>query len=603
LTEFYPHVNEQIEWLKPVYIWHNINATDFSQVDVLALSCYVWNFETQMHLAKTFKSINPHGVVICGGPQISKNGGNDSNKNNYVDFWVFKEGEEPFSKILESLLTYGYEKTKQNRLAFEEPCPPPKISTLSPYLLNLYDQFVQDHANVPLTALWETTRGCPFKCSFCNWGSYTSSKVREVDLNRIEQEIKWFGQNKIWRLYITDANFGILNRDIEIAHKLAAVKQEYQSPKEVWANYNKNTNERVIKINDIFLENKMSYSGATISVQSLNEKTLESIGRENIGFNKYMNLSEQNQKKNVTSYTELIMGLPGETLETFKSGIDLLVSKKIRNIRMYPALVLNNTDFDKAEYRQAYKITDIERKLYLEQHHIFGKEIVEKARVISGTSSLTWKDNIELYKFAYITQALYCTGFSKVIYDELLQEKTKFSSFVQKFFSQRSNLVKEISLFIDDIVYKQFHTNETNMFGVQYRNFTYQDKEQTVRAAPWNLIWIILMLNKNEFFSILKEFIHQEYSIPMNLIDDVFSYQNFILLDLELWEKGEKNLELNSTILNKLGFPPEYTNFSYKAQYLSKTTNLVDYLYFSTGSTVITEFKYVMNQNDIIGSA
>ena len=65
--------------------------------------------------------------------------------------------------------------------------------------------------------LWETNRGCPFQCTFCDWGSATASKVSRFEMDRLEREIKWMAEKKIKYIFVCDANFGIQKRDIEIA--------------------------------------------------------------------------------------------------------------------------------------------------------------------------------------------------------------------------------------------------------------------------------------------------------------------------------------------------------------------------------------------------
>ncbi len=98
----------------------------------------------------------------------------------------------------------------------------------SPILEGLYDGFVPAG---PLGGVAiETNRGCPYGCTFCDWGSATLSRVRKFDLDRIFAELEWCARNQIQTVGICDANFGIFERDVEIAERIAELKAEYGFP-------------------------------------------------------------------------------------------------------------------------------------------------------------------------------------------------------------------------------------------------------------------------------------------------------------------------------------------------------------------------------------
>lgn len=595
---FYPNLTHQIAWKDPLYEWAEIPNVDFLSVDLLALSCYVWNIKTQMEIARQFKELNPNGIVVCGGPQIPLHGGQYRDEYLFVDFWLFKEGEECFSKLIESLVLHGSLKTRELRQQLEKPVKP-KIDNQSPYLMKIYDHLLEKKPDQNYTAMWESTRGCPFNCSFCNWGSYTSSQVRMVPQSRIDLELSWLENSRVSNLYITDANFGILPRDLEITKRLASIKQKTGNPKQVWANYNKNTNHRVLEINDILVKNGMSYTGATISVQSLSDEVLTNIGRENIGFNKYLNLDDQQQKKEIASYTELILGLPGETLQSFTEGIDKLVEKKIRNIRMYPALALKNTDFDNEQYIKTHGIRTQAKRIYLDQHRVGNIEVIERANVITETNSMDHQSLREMYRIGYLTQGLYSTGIIKLIFDQLISNKMSFSEFLIDLKNFKDPNFDELFQFLDKIITYQFDTDETNMFGAQFVDYPFKNKLSKIRAAPWNLIWLKIILKKSEFYGSLKRYLKSKFGLSENEMNDIFKLQDFLLMDLELWEKGYKTAKLPVEFLNKQGIKTQTGTITFKEKLTNRGSSLFDYLLYSTGSTVVTEFKFLIQKRDI----
>ena len=95
----------------------------------------------------------------------------------------------------------------------------------SPYLTGVFDETMKENPNERWLASWETNRGCPFSCAYCDWGSAIASKVSRMDMDKLEKELMWFAKNKIEFIYVCDANFGMLPRDMEISKKAIEIKK------------------------------------------------------------------------------------------------------------------------------------------------------------------------------------------------------------------------------------------------------------------------------------------------------------------------------------------------------------------------------------------
>jgi hypothetical protein len=139
----------------------------------------------------------------------------------------------------------------------------------SPYLLGLLDPFGAAQAG----AVIETNRGCPYGCTFCDWGSATLSRIRKFSLERVFAELEWSARNTIDIASIADANFGIFERDVEIAEKIAELKRAYGFPRTVAVNYAKNTVKHLRKIIEIFADVEILTEGV-VSLQTMDEPTL-----------------------------------------------------------------------------------------------------------------------------------------------------------------------------------------------------------------------------------------------------------------------------------------------------------------------------------------
>jgi radical SAM superfamily enzyme YgiQ (UPF0313 family) len=294
--------------------------------EILLCSCYVWNWAITTHLAREVKKKNPECTIIFGGPQIPDLSPDFFKENPFVDIVVHGEGEYVFEEILRAYLKdKDYSQIKGVETKNFRTAPQERINNLdelpSPYLTNTVWELVDKVDGVKWISSWETNRGCPYQCTFCDWGSATFTKVRKWDESKIFKEIQWFGENKIPYIDCCDANFGIFQaRDFRIAEKLKEVALETHYPERIRPAWAKNSSEKIIPIAKQLQEGGV-LGAVTLAVQSLDKNTLDIMKRANIKFDSFGELTTTFRENNIPTYTELIMGLPGETLETFKQGL------------------------------------------------------------------------------------------------------------------------------------------------------------------------------------------------------------------------------------------------------------------------------------------
>ena len=174
--------------------------------DILALSNYCWNIELGYTLINWAKKINPKLIVILGGPNFPTEV--DEKKDflksrNLVDFYIESEGEVGFVKILEKLQKYNFDTDALKKAEEEivnccylngENLVQAKIERIkdvnilpSPYLDGTLDEFF----DLPLIPMLETTRGCPFSCTFCADGLSFKNKIYSYEMQRVKEEIKY----------------------------------------------------------------------------------------------------------------------------------------------------------------------------------------------------------------------------------------------------------------------------------------------------------------------------------------------------------------------------------------------------------------------------
>jgi radical SAM family protein len=204
----------------------------------------------------------------------------------------------------------------------------------SPYLTGCFD--AESH---PIS-IFETNRGCPYKCTFCTWGGDTL-KVTKFSLDRVKEELLWLVKKQTLFFYLADANWGILSRDVELSEYIARLKRDFGFPLMVYYAAAKNKPKASVACIEKFHEGGVIASQA-LGIQSMNTDTLTLIDRQNIRNSAFLQMFDDLKQREIDSYCELIWPLPGETLETLGAGIQELLSLGARTVIVYPAILINN---------------------------------------------------------------------------------------------------------------------------------------------------------------------------------------------------------------------------------------------------------------------
>jgi radical SAM superfamily enzyme YgiQ (UPF0313 family) len=330
-----------------------------SDSDVYAFSCYVWNSKLVRRLLSTLMDAKPRANFILGGPQVMHQGAaylKPEHENVYV---CNGEGERTFPWFLRTLHDGGDFSQVRNLTFYRSGQllttePESRISDLSeipsPFLEGLFDG---GHYS---WMLLETNRGCPFKCSYCYWGGATGARVYKHDEERLKQELAWISKSKCWYLFIADANWGMLKRDVDLSHFIVECRQRHGSPVSIYFCGSKNTPERVAEITKIFHKAEM-ISTQSVALQTMNTETLIRVNRDNIKTSTYTQIQQSLNQEKIPSFVEMIWPLPGETLSSFQDGLATLCAIGADSFIVYPLLLMNNVDL--AKKREEYGLVTL----------------------------------------------------------------------------------------------------------------------------------------------------------------------------------------------------------------------------------------------------
>ncbi|WP_338851391.1 B12-binding domain-containing radical SAM protein [Clostridium perfringens] len=282
--------------------------------DVVAFSCYIWNMEFVNRLAELIKLVDPNIEILYGGPEVSYEG-KEFLENHPGEYVIVGEGEETFREFvlyklgegkIEDIKGLNY---KRDGKVFENPKRPEMDMNelVFPYT---YEEDINNKI-----VYYEASRGCPFKCKYCL--SSVMHGVRFLDVERVKKELKYFMERGLKLVKFVDRTFNC-NREytVELLKYLSEQDTETRFHFEVAADL---LTEEQIEILNNAPKGRFQLE---VGVQTTNNEILHNINR----YITYENIKEKVLKvasgKNVMQHLDLIAGLPGEDLESFKKSFN-----------------------------------------------------------------------------------------------------------------------------------------------------------------------------------------------------------------------------------------------------------------------------------------
>jgi radical SAM superfamily enzyme YgiQ (UPF0313 family) len=416
--------------------------------DIYAMSWYIWNASMMRRILDRLLAARPDSRFILGGPQVMNHAADyipDGRENVVV---CNGEGERTFQVYLQSVVTGADLTTVPGisfyRTAFLHTTPEPdRIRDLteipSPFLAGVFND------GQYTIAILETNRGCPFRCAFCYWGAATNDRVYKHDLERIKADVTWLSEHNYVNIFVADANWGMVPRDLEVTDHIVDCRQRNGYPLMIVVQSAKNKPERMAEITEKFVRGGLITS-QPVSLQTLDPTALELIDRKNIKEETYTVLQHSLREKRISSFVELIWPLPGETLDTFKAGIDRLCRMGADTLVVYPQLLLHNTPLH--ERVEEYGLV-VERapSSHAEADVVVGTNWVSESDCLEGTWFYYSLHTLYNARMAYYL-ATYLDQLGVMRYSELFsaftthlkaQSDSPFADFVAASVAARSN--------------------------------------------------------------------------------------------------------------------------------------------------------------------
>ncbi len=448
----------------PDIIFHDIKTW---QPDILGLTNFMWNAELNRLVFKFAKEENPQIVCAGGGPEFPVERLEcESYLQNRpeIDFFAYLEGEIAFTDLvgnfLEGLDLYTLKTNPPKGVLSIDPetrkinfkGPLPRIGNMdsipSPYITGLMDQWF-DGTYSPSV---QTARGCPFTCGYCRASNKMYSRVVPFSVKRVKDELTHITRKMsafpAMPLSIMDSNFGVLERDEEIAEHIRRLQDTYNWPNLILADTSKNNYNRVLRMADR-LKSGMK---VVCSLQSLNPETLGVIRRKNVPMDTYFRIQKELKDRGMVSDAEVILPLPEESRETFFDMIRKILDSGVKSIVSFTYMYLKGTALNRQEMRDQYGMTSAFRIIPRQFGEYQGKKCFEIEEVCPSTSTMPLEDYLDCRGFSFVS-VLY----ADLQYDVIRRHLTELSISVYEFLYRLwKRLQDNNSKF--SAIYREFYT-------------------------------------------------------------------------------------------------------------------------------------------------
>lgn len=541
-------LKQTLNWYEPIYLSLPaklaIRKIDSTKIDVLGLSCYCWNTKLNYEIASIVKSENPNCFVVAGGPDVDYNQTDFFEKHPFIDAVVLQDGEVPFSQILLELANGGRNFTSIPGLVL--PCSikgkiftgktelPQKFEE-SPLVANedVFAKIVEEcvGGGGKISIAWETDRGCPYNCVFCDWGSNTNSRVRQFDLQRIKQEVDFLGRNKIEQVFITNANFGMFPQDLEVSKLLVAAKVKYGFPKFIFWNIAKNNHLRIIEIAKLMYENKMIESH-TISIQSTGKETIASMGRKDLPHEKQRKIIAELKEKDIPLAAQILCGSPGDTLESYKKTFSDLIEWGVHEeFIVYGFQILPNAPANSRSYREQWSIRSEIKYTRSRRRRAFApEESSSTTEYVTSCKTFTKNDYLDMIMYGRFMIALHNGNITRKVSQYLrFQENISYHDFYTSLYQAFKN--GEFGYFSQVFGDCYNHMRDFLYGETPFEEMRFQRYPASILIDVEDSILIEIITLKEEFYTCLSNFVNKQFGVRDQIAEDLFRFCGQCIID------------------------------------------------------------------------
>jgi len=445
---------DKITWLPAPYKYNKYETVEqiydeVKEADVYMFSSYIWNYDICDQLASHIKKIKPSAILVLGGPQIGTNDPKLLNIRTALYNFILqstKPGEIMVTELIDSYFDSNGNPNYNDmswELRSKKICDQfmPDYSVYEEHLDFLIEirNYAQENYLEPFMII-ETTRGCPYSCTFCEWGGGIGSKIYKKPIDIVQKDILALKKAGFRDVYLTDANFGaFFERDLAIFRfgwenginltDISTMKSRDVLRRinlvDAWfnvvgtgpethslVNTKKEAGQTLIPGAEQVagLEEGLQYISIvpTVSFQSISDEAMKVADRIDLSVKDKIILSKHIHKRCheegfPVPAIELIMAMPGSTLSDFYEELTLLWNFKSWASIRHDYMFLPDANLSKPEYIEKYQIklvevyTDLIDEEGVDNQHSFYKTKRHYFKTISSCYSFTNEECCEMW--------------------------------------------------------------------------------------------------------------------------------------------------------------------------------------------------------------
>lgn len=604
------------------YIKELENAIQKSPPNILGLSNYAWNHRLGIEIFRIMKNKNKNTLRVCGGPNFPADLETQEkflNKFPEIDIYVPIEGETGFSNIVKRVMECESEeqfrkrvmespidgcitKSQDGKLQYSNPMI--RINNLddipSPYVTGILDKFFDGR----LTPMLQTNRGCPFSCTFCTDGKEEVSRVNQFSINHIKEELTYIGQHvphNIHSLEISDLNFGMFPKDLEVCDIISEIQKTYRYPDLIQATTGKNRQERVIQA----ITKLKGSLRLMMSVQSMDQQVLTNIRRDNISVEKMMGLAPTIKENNLRTTSEVILGLPGESYESHLCTLKQLVSAGMDYVRPYTLMLIYGSELSTPIQREKWGFKTKFRVLPKDFTILSnGKKVMEIEEVVIATNTLKFEEYVELRTLAFI---MFVSNIG-ILYDPILKLLREYNIDVFELFYRTLKQISQAPDTVKNCIEGFRHATIKELWDSPEEIEKYYQKDENYQK----------LLDGEDGINVIQHFhglVTAKYMddwtlFTMKIVQELFKESNIFNHNLknQIRDVGNYSLGIGHNLMgkNRMKTNPEF-EFEYNIKsWLSDETDTLNKYRFNNHTKIVFElsneqFKIVEDELNVRG--
>ena len=292
------------------------------QPEIIGFSVCCWNLQRSLYLAEKIKEFH-HCRIVFGGPEVTPD--NTRLRSAAVDFLVFGEGETVFRRLMTDPSFW-------NEKAASIPAGHVFKTSPSPYITGLLEPEIEN------MVLLETQRGCPFQCGYCYYNK-SRGRMAFKDETLLLEAVKWAVGQHVAELYLLDPTINVRPGLKKLLEKIQSI----------------NRNGSLALISEIRIDRldakladwlaAAGFNWFEVGLQSTNTEALRLMNRPT-DLDRFLSGISLLKDRRMTPAVDLIAGLPGDDLESFRRSVDFVADNDLHeDVQVFPLSILPGTDF------------------------------------------------------------------------------------------------------------------------------------------------------------------------------------------------------------------------------------------------------------------